>query len=136
MRRQIGNRLAQPTVPSNCQVGTLGPERPLLYTGRVEKTGRLSLPHERPLWLSDSAVYFVTIYTLQRGGNMLAKAEVARPLIDSFVWRHFFAHRLRSGESRSEKSDNILNNPIRAGLVETVGEWPFRWAPGEKKSDG
>jgi putative transposase len=118
---------------------------------------------------------------------MLARAEVAEPLIDSFTWRHeqgrwhgilfmvmpdhvhllrrenserhiakevrdwrkfvartqavswqrdFFEHRLRSDESRSEKYDYILNNPVRAGLVEIVDEWPFWWAPGEEKSDG
>lgn len=145
------------------------------------------MPHERPLWLADHAAYFVTICAQPRGGNLLAKIEIAKPLIDSFIWRHeqgrwhgllflvmpdhghfliqetndrliskeirdwrkyvsrvheipwqrdFFEHRLRSDESRSEKYDYILNNPIRAGLAEAVGERPFCWPTGEEKSDG
>jgi putative transposase len=178
-------RLGQPSLP--CLVGTLGLKRPLLYTWRVEETGRKSLPHDRPLWLSSNEVYFVTICALPRGGNLLAKSEVAKPLIESFVWRHeqlrwhgllflvmpdhvhllirenperpiakeirdwkkfvartqgipwqrdFFEHRLRSNESRSEKFAYILNNPVRAGLVNSTDEWPFCWSPQEEKSDG
>jgi putative transposase len=41
--------------------------------------------------------------------------------------RDFFDHRLRSDESRSEKSDYILQNPVRAGLVELWEDWPHVW---------
>ncbi len=37
----------------------------------------------------------------------------------------FFEHRLRREESRREKADYILNNPVRAGLVERPEDWPF-----------
>ena len=47
-----------------------------------------------------------------------------------FAWqRDFFDHRLRSEESASEKADYILQNPVRAGLVETPDQWPHRWIP-------
>lgn len=41
--------------------------------------------------------------------------------------RDFFDHRLRNNESRSEKSDYILQNPVRAGLVERWEDWPNVW---------
>ena len=46
--------------------------------------------------------------------------------------RDFFEHRLRHDESRSEKYEYILNNPVRAGLVEKSDDWAFRWSPLQK----
>ena len=37
----------------------------------------------------------------------------------------FFDHVLRSDESYSEKWEYVRQNPVRAGLVTTAGEWPF-----------
>ncbi len=37
----------------------------------------------------------------------------------------FFEHRLRSNESAEEKCNYILNNPLRAGLVEEASAWPY-----------
>ncbi len=46
------------------------------------------------------------------------------------VWqRDFFEHRLRADESRKEKADYILANPVRAGLVQEAKEWPYVWMP-------
>ena len=42
------------------------------------------------------------------------------------VWqRDFFEHRLRHDESRREKADYILENPVRKKLVARPEEWPF-----------
>jgi REP element-mobilizing transposase RayT len=42
------------------------------------------------------------------------------------VWqRGFFEHRLRHDESRREKSDYILQNPVRQGLVARPEDWQF-----------
>ena len=42
------------------------------------------------------------------------------------VWqRDFFEHRLRHDESRREKADYILQNPIRKKLVARPEDWPF-----------
>ena len=42
------------------------------------------------------------------------------------VWqRGFFEHRLRQEESRREKADYILQNPVRKKLVARPEEWPF-----------
>src|SRR5262245_46334586 len=43
--------------------------------------------------------------------------------------KDFFEHRLRQEESRREKADYILNNPVRAGLVKEPREWPYVWWP-------
>lgn len=37
-----------------------------------------------------------------------------------------FHHRLRRSDNYEAKLDYVLNNPVRAGLVEHVDSWPFR----------
>jgi REP element-mobilizing transposase RayT len=39
--------------------------------------------------------------------------------------RGFFEHRLRAEESMQEKADYILQNPVRAGLIQNSPEWPY-----------
>ena len=39
--------------------------------------------------------------------------------------RDFFEHRLRHDESRKEKADYILANPVRKSLVIHPQDWPF-----------
>jgi len=39
--------------------------------------------------------------------------------------RDFFDHRLRGDEGWREKSDYILQNPVRAGLIEKYEDWPY-----------
>ena len=46
--------------------------------------------------------------------------------------RDFFDHRLRRDESLSEKSDYLLQNAVRAGLVEDWTHWPHIWIPESK----
>jgi putative transposase len=42
------------------------------------------------------------------------------------VWQDgFFDHLLRSYESYSEKWNYVEQNPVRAGLVEHAGNWPY-----------
>jgi putative transposase len=42
------------------------------------------------------------------------------------IWqRGFFDHVLRSNESYAEKWSYVRENPVRAGLVENVDDWPF-----------
>lgn len=43
--------------------------------------------------------------------------------------RDFFDHRLRSDESFGEKADYILENPVRASLVDNFEKWPFVLIP-------
>ena len=39
--------------------------------------------------------------------------------------RDFFEHRLRNDESRREKADYILQNPVRKELAARPEDWPF-----------
>ena len=39
--------------------------------------------------------------------------------------REFFEHRLRSHESTDQKVRYIMQNPVRAGLVEQAAAWPW-----------
>ena len=41
--------------------------------------------------------------------------------------RDFFEHRLRHDESRREKADYILQNPVRKSLVMRAEDWPFTY---------
>jgi putative transposase len=43
--------------------------------------------------------------------------------------RDFFDHRLRRDESFTAKTDYILANPVRAGLVTREEDWPYIWQP-------
>jgi REP element-mobilizing transposase RayT len=40
--------------------------------------------------------------------------------------RSFFDHRLRGDESLDQKATYILENPVRARLVGSADDWPFR----------
>jgi REP element-mobilizing transposase RayT len=62
------------------------------------------------------------------GTITLWKRWTARQL--GIVWqRDFFEHRLRSEESRRDKADYILANPVRKGLVKEPREWPWVFIP-------
>jgi putative transposase len=44
------------------------------------------------------------------------------------IWqRDFFDHRLRSDESLSNKAAYILQNPVRAGLINQSEDWPYQF---------
>jgi putative transposase len=43
--------------------------------------------------------------------------------------RNFFDHRLRHDESLTEKFAYVRQNPVRAGLVQTEGDWPYVFIP-------
>jgi REP element-mobilizing transposase RayT len=43
------------------------------------------------------------------------------------IWQEgFFDHLLRSDESYSQKWNYVRKNPVRAGLVQTVNDWPYQ----------
>ena len=46
--------------------------------------------------------------------------------------RNFFEHRLRNEENVQQKADYILYNPVRAGLIENLQDWPYTWMPGDQ----
>ena len=42
---------------------------------------------------------------------------------------NFFDHRIRNEDNDKWKSNYILQNPVRAGLVEKAEGWPYVWMP-------
>ena len=43
------------------------------------------------------------------------------------IWqRHFWDRQLRRTESYNEKWQYVVENPVRAGLVATSGDWPYQ----------
>jgi putative transposase len=58
------------------------------------------------------------------------KSESARTWprpTDRPIWqRHFWDTQLRRGESYDEKWEYVLANPVRAGLVSRVADWPYQ----------
>ena len=47
----------------------------------------------------------------------------------------FFEHRLRHEESHREKAEYILQNPVRAGLIQKPEDWPYVWFPEGQKPE-
>ena len=43
---------------------------------------------------------------------------------------NFFDHRIRKEESFGEKADYILQNPVRARLIDKAEDWPYVWIAG------
>ncbi len=56
--------------------------------------------------------------------QVLARA-VERNSQDQLWQRGFFDHVLRSSESYSEKWNYVCENPVRAGLVTNISDWPY-----------
>ncbi|MFZ0917102.1 MAG: transposase, partial [Candidatus Udaeobacter sp.] len=52
--------------------------------------------------------------------------RIARAGTTSAIWqRGFFDHILRSDESYAQKWNYVSDNPVRAGLVKSAGDWPY-----------
>jgi REP element-mobilizing transposase RayT len=41
--------------------------------------------------------------------------------------RNFFDHRVRPGENFGQKTEYVLLNPERAGLIQKAEDWPYTW---------
>ena len=62
----------------------------------------------------------------RRGFGGLKRAISVR-LESPKLWQPgFFDHILRSDESYGERWTYIHENPVRAGLVESAGDWPYQ----------
>jgi REP element-mobilizing transposase RayT len=47
--------------------------------------------------------------------------------IEPSIWQSdYFDRYLRSSESYSDKWKYVEQNPVRAGLIESIGAWPYR----------
>jgi len=100
----------------------------------LEKYGRLGIEQfnigpGRYVIMPDHVHLFV------RGGRDFAlsswvgglKRAMCVALKSPRLWQPgFFDHILRSDESYAEKWNYVRDNPIRAGLVESVDDWPYQ----------
>jgi REP element-mobilizing transposase RayT len=50
--------------------------------------------------------------------------------------RDFFDHRIRNAADHQDKRGYLLNNPERAGLVESDGQWPYVWTEDDWREAG
>jgi REP element-mobilizing transposase RayT len=95
----------------------------------------IRLYNERNLWFCDLAVLMPDHIHLLLGFPPdrtltkvigLWKRWLARE--HTIVWQtNFFDHRLRNDENIDQKGEYILQNPVRAGLVERPEDWPYVW---------
>ena len=54
------------------------------------------------------------------------KRAITMTLNQERLWQHgFFDHLLRNSESYGQKWRYVFENPVRAGLVKSVDQWPF-----------
>ena len=64
---------------------------------------------------------------IQGWKSISARQLTASRLLSSPVWqRDYFDHFVRSVDSYSEKWDYVRANPVRAGLVSHVDDWPHQ----------
>ena len=71
-------------------------------------------------------VHLLAVTTGQIALGQWIKALKAITSRSEFRWQSgFFDHVLRNDESESEKWEYVRQNPVRAGLVENVDQWPF-----------
>jgi REP element-mobilizing transposase RayT len=61
-----------------------------------------------------------------RGLKRVLRAVLTKQGNDDPWQPGFFDHILRSDESYAEKWEYVRNNPLRAGLVASEDEWPYR----------
>ena len=55
------------------------------------------------------------------------KRAISVSLKSPTLWQPgFFDHILRTDESYAEKWNYVRENPVRAGLVKSVGDWPYQ----------
>ena len=106
----------------------------------VPKTAELLMKgireyHQKFKWYADIAVLMPDhIHIIASVRQTVSLSEVirsfkrwsARELKISWQ-RGFFEHRLRSYSSANQKFRYVLNNPVRAGLVKSFEEWPYKF---------
>jgi REP element-mobilizing transposase RayT len=66
-------------------------------------------------------------FVLRQWVRMLKRVlSSAIPVAEPHWQQGFFDHLIRHGESYAEKWEYVRQNPVRAGLVQHVDEWPWQ----------
>ena len=74
------------------------------------------------------------LHLIARWNHMTGMSRLVEGL-KRYISRHegvrwqkgFFDHRIRSDKLLRETIDYVRMNPVRAGLVQSADEWPYRW---------
>ncbi|MFN2509440.1 MAG: transposase [Chthoniobacterales bacterium] len=98
---------------------------PLIDTIKHRNDGGAWYAHLAML-MPDHAHFLLSFPRESRIQNTISKWKEWTAKALHIQWqRDFFEHRLRRNESYREKSDYIMLNPVRAGLVVTTENWPY-----------
>jgi putative transposase len=92
--------------------------------------------HERAIWFCDLAVLMpnhihliLSFPDLPSISKVIGEWKRWLARTQKLRWQpNFFDHRIRNEADRG-KADYILENPVRAGLVEKPEDWPWIWMP-------
>ena len=84
------------------------------------------------LWLAvimPDHIHFVATFNLEKGieSTIIAWKRYQAKTLGVAFQRDYFEHRLRDDDEFCEKAEYIRNNPVRRGLVDVPGTWPYLW---------
>ncbi|MBU1693587.1 MAG: transposase [Verrucomicrobia bacterium] len=82
------------------------------------------MPHAVPSWVSEGAIYFVTICAKPRGINTLATADIAPWLLETLAFRErrddWYLHLVLI---MPDHIHLLMSFPRVPGMVQSLGQW-------------
>ena len=85
---------------------------------------RKILSHERPAWINEGAIFFVTVCCEHRGENQLCHETVAKKLFETVVFRQdrheWYAHLMLL---MPDHVHGLISFPTDQGIRKVVSEW-------------
>ena len=85
---------------------------------------RKQLPHGIPSWVTEGAIYFITICANPRGANTLATATIAPWLLESLTFRErrgdWYLHLVLI---MPDHVHLLMSFPRVPGMVQSLGQW-------------
>ena len=84
------------------------------------------MPDHIHLFCSPVGLEYPTLKTWIGYWKSLSARQWPDPNVGKVWQRDFWDTQLRKGESYTEKWNYVVGNPVRAGLVENAGKWPYQ----------
>lgn len=85
---------------------------------------RKRLPHGRPAWVNDKAVFFITVCCKEREKNLLCHDDVAEKIFESVRFRHergdWFVHLFLL---MPDHLHGLMSFPVDRAMKPTVAKW-------------
>ena len=89
-----------------------------------ELFSRKSLPHGRPGWVKDDAIFFITVCCRDRGKNQLCHDDIAEKIFESVRFRHengdWFVHLF---VLMPDHVHGLISFPVERPMKSTVAKW-------------